>query len=219
MTLSSAIKRYLKEVTPSKKESTQQREVGRSKQLDSSLGQYSLAALNTDIISDFRDSRLEEGKSNNTVRLALYTAMRHGEVSNLTRQQINLEKRTILLSDTKNNESCTVPLTNKALTVINEVLNHPIRPVDTNLLFYYEPSIDKKRKPYVINKLWNQALERAEIHDLRFHDLRHEATSRFVEAGLSGQEVSSITGHKSMQMLRRYTHLRSEDLVNIISNI
>ena len=112
-----------------------------------------------------------------------------------------------------------MPLTNKALDVINEVLNHPIRPVDTNLLFYGEPGRDKKRKPYVINKLWNQALERADIHDLRFHDLRHEATSRFVEAGLSDQQVSSITGHKSMQMLRRYTHLRSEDLAKIISRI
>ncbi len=71
----------------------------------------------------------------------------------------------------------------------------------------------------MINKLWNQVLERAEIQNLHFHDLRHEATSRFVEAGLSDQQVSSITGHKSMQMLRRYTHLRNEDLVNLISNI
>jgi len=64
-----------------------------------------------------------------------------------------------------------------------------------------------------------QTLLRAEIPDFRLHDLRHEATSRFVEAGLSDQEVASITGHKSMQMLRRYTHLRSEDLVEKISKI
>jgi len=55
--------------------------------------------------------------------------------------------------------------------------------------------------------------------NLRFHDLRHEATSRFVEAGLSDQQVSSITGHKSMQMLKRYTHLRNEDLVSMIKDI
>ena len=48
---------------------------------------------------------------------------------------------------------------------------------------------------------------------LRFHDLRHEAVSRLVEAGLGDQEVAAISGHKSMQMLRRYTHLRAEDLV------
>ena len=49
--------------------------------------------------------------------------------------------------------------------------------------------------------------------DLHFHDLRHEAVSRFVEMGLSDQEVAAISGHKSMQMLKRYTHLRAEDLV------
>ena len=51
------------------------------------------------------------------------------------------------------------------------------------------------------------------LADVRFHDLRHEAVSRFVEAGFSDQEVSAISGHKSMQMLKRYTHLRAEDLV------
>jgi integrase len=49
--------------------------------------------------------------------------------------------------------------------------------------------------------------------DFHFHDLRHEAVSRLVEAGFSDQEVSAISGHKSMQMLKRYTHLRAEDLV------
>jgi integrase len=52
------------------------------------------------------------------------------------------------------------------------------------------------------------------LADVRFHDLRHEAVSRFVEAGFSDQEVSAISGHKSMQMLKRYTHLRAEDLVD-----
>jgi integrase len=60
---------------------------------------------------------------------------------------------------------------------------------------------------------------RAGITNLRFHDLRHEATSRFVEAGLSDQQVSAITGHKSMQILKRYTHLRNEDLVGLIKRV
>ena len=55
--------------------------------------------------------------------------------------------------------------------------------------------------------------------DFRFHDLRHEAVSRFVEAGLSDQEVSAISGHKSMQMLKCYTHLRAEDLVAKLDKI
>ncbi|MGB5569924.1 MAG: tyrosine-type recombinase/integrase [Sedimenticolaceae bacterium] len=50
------------------------------------------------------------------------------------------------------------------------------------------------------------------IEDLRFHGLRHEATTRFFEKGLNIMEVASITGHKDLRMLRRYTHLKAEDL-------
>ncbi len=59
----------------------------------------------------------------------------------------------------------------------------------------------------------------AGLEDFRFHDLRHEAVSRFVEAGLSDQEVSAISGHKSMQRLKRYTHLCAEDLVQKLDRI
>ena len=51
------------------------------------------------------------------------------------------------------------------------------------------------------------------IDDLHFHDLRHEATSRFFEKGLNPVEVATITGHKATRMLMRYTHLRAETLV------
>lgn len=55
--------------------------------------------------------------------------------------------------------------------------------------------------------------------DLKFHDLGDEAISRLGESGFSAQEVGSISDHKSMQMLKRYTHLRAEDLVTKIDNI
>lgn len=54
----------------------------------------------------------------------------------------------------------------------------------------------------------------AGIRGLRYHDLRHEVVSRLVEAVLSDQDVAGISDHKSMQMLRRYTHLRAEELVD-----
>jgi integrase len=65
----------------------------------------------------------------------------------------------------------------------------------------------------VINRFWAMAVVRAGLQDLWFHDLRHEAVSRLVESGLNDQEVAAISGHKSMQMLKRYIHLRAEDLV------
>ena len=53
----------------------------------------------------------------------------------------------------------------------------------------------------------------ADLQDLHFHDLRHEATSRFFELGLNVVEVAAITGHKDLKMVQRYTHLRAENLV------
>ncbi len=58
--------------------------------------------------------------------------------------------------------------------------------------------------------LW--ACREAGIEDFRFHDLRHEATSRLLERGLNQMEVASITGHRDLRMLKRYTHLRPETL-------
>ncbi len=152
------------------------------------------------------------------VKLALYTAMRKGEILSLTLDQINLEKRTIFLKDTKNNDVRTVPLMHDAYEAVEAAINYPMRQHDTELLFYGEPGREGIRNSYIVNRVWAKALEKAEIEDFRFHDLRHEATSRFVEAGLSDQQVSAITGHKSMQMLKRYTHLRNEDLVGLLDS-
>jgi integrase len=279
-TLADALKRYLEEVTPSKRPSTQRSEAIRAESLRKSLGRYSLAALTPEIVASFRDKRLNDGKSASTVRLelallghlytvatkewglglvynpvanirrpspsrgrnrrvtwrearrllescdshsnpmlgwvvrlALYTAMRQGEILSLTRDQVDLDRRIVRLNETKNGDARTVPLSKRAVRVFNIVLSHSIRPADTDLIFYGEPGRDRKRRPYRINKVWTNALERAHIKNLRFHDLRHEAISRLVERGLSDQEVAAISGHKSMQMLKRYTHLRAEDLV------
>lgn len=286
LTLHKAIDRYLAEVTPTKAAGTQTPEYYRAKQVQTVLGKYSLAALNTDTICDYRDKRLKDGKSNNTVRLelaflghlytvviqewrigissnpvynvrkpsagkgrnrrligdeeerllnacdehsnpvlgwivrvALYTAMRSGEILSLTESNVDLERKLVTIHDTKNKDSRTIPLSNKAFSVFKDALANPIKPDDTDLLFYGERGRDGVRRGYAANRAWTKALKKAEISDLRLHDLRHEATSRFVEAGLSDQQVASITGHKSMQMLMRYTHLRSEDLVSLISDI
>jgi integrase len=92
-------------------------------------------------------------------------------------------------------------------------LSNPVRPDGTDLIFFGEPGRDGLRRPYNFNKIWGDIKKSVGLTDFKFHDLRHEAVSRLVESGLSDQEVASISGHKSMQMLRRYTHLRAEDLV------
>ena len=61
---------------------------------------------------------------------------------------------------------------------------------------------------------WEKLKRRADVDDLRFHDLRHEAISRFFELGLSVPEVALISGHKDYRVLFRYTHLRATDLID-----
>lgn len=275
-----ALDRYLKEVTPTKKASTQKAEAAKAKQLKEFFGKYSLAAINAELVASYRDKRIEAGKSNNTVRLelallsnlfsvairewgmsltynpvsnirkpspgdgrnrrlnakeqasllkhvddhsnpmlgwivriAIETGMRSSEILTLRRNQIDLARRIVRLTDTKNDSARTVPLTKTATEQFRAALANPIRPIDTDLIFFGEPGKTGKRRPYSFSTQWVAIRKKAGIPDLHFHDLRHEAVSRLVEAGLSDQEVSAISGHKSMQMLKRYTHLRAEDLV------
>lgn len=69
-------------------------------------------------------------------------------------------------------------------------------------------------KPDSITQAFKRVCNNAGITGLRFHDIRHEATSRFFEKDLNIMEVSSITGHKDLRMLKRYTHLKAENLVD-----
>lgn len=148
------------------------------------------------------------------VKLALYTAMRAGEIVNLRRGHVDLKKRVVHLPKTKNGEARNVPLTRAATEAMRQAMENPIRPLDSDLVFFGEPGRDGKRRPYVWEKTWNEMVKREGFEDLHFHDLRHEAISRLVEAGLSDQKVAAISGHKTMQMLKRYSHLRAEEMVD-----
>ena len=115
-------------------------------------------------------------------------------------ENVDLKKRTAHLPQTKNGEARTVPLSSRAVAVLEALP----RDQDDGRVFgtTYEG----------IHQAFVRACKRASIDDLRFHDLRHEATSRLFEKGFNPMEVSAITGHKTLQMLKRYTHLRAEDL-------
>jgi integrase len=147
------------------------------------------------------------------VRLALFTGMRLGEIVSLRLNQIDLKKRVVNLSITKNGMTRTVPLSKPATKVLKSAIAIVSRPSDTNLVFFGEPGKSGNRNRYRFEKQWSIIKRKLGLVDFRFHDMRHEAVSRFVESGLSDQEVAAISGHKSMQMVKRYTHLRAEDLV------
>ena len=133
------------------------------------------------------------------VLVAIETGMRRGELLSLTWDNVHLDKNWVHLPMTKNGESRDVPLSPKARDILGSLprdISGKVFPI------HFEG----------LKSLWRRAMRRVELDDLHFHDLRHEATSRFFELGLNVVEVAAITGHKDLKMLQRYTHLRAEDL-------
>ncbi|CAB5681751.1 Tyrosine recombinase XerC [Comamonas aquatica] len=132
---------------------------------------------------------------------ALETAMRQGEILSLKWENINLNQRVACLPDTKNGTRRDVPLSLRARDMLLRLGQK-----QTGKVFTYTSS--------GIKSTWRLMLERLEIEDLHFHDLRHEAISLLFEKGtLDMMEIAAISGHKSLSMLKRYTHLRAQKLV------
>lgn len=152
------------------------------------------------------------------VRIALETGMRSSEITSLRHSQVNLPKRVVILHRTKNDDPREVPLSNLALSTLRDAIQHPARPTDTDLVFFGEPSRKNgKRSPYVFEKMWAQAKERAGVEDFRFHDLRHEAGSRLAEGGMDARKIAAILGHKDIKMAMVYVNLYGRDLVDEVN--
>ena len=141
------------------------------------------------------------------IEFAIETGMRQGEILSLTTINVDLNERIAHLEDTKNGESRNVPLSRRAC----ELLTEEIEANQTIRVFSKWSSGDGFRSTY------RRICLRTGISDLRFHDFRHEAASRFFEMGLNQFQVAAITGHKTMQSLYRYTHIKTESLLQFLN--
>jgi integrase len=134
------------------------------------------------------------------VEFAIHTAMRRGEILALQWGQVNWQQRTAYIADSKTGVPRTIPLLDGALAVLETLRPRlafgPVFPLSMEAL----------------KQAWERARDRAELGDLHFHDLRHEAISRLCEMGLTLPEVALISGHKDPRMLFRYVNLRPADL-------
>ena len=140
-----------------------------------------------------RDGRLEEGaeerlfqtckQSSNhwflpLVQVAIETGMRRGELLSLEWDHVHLDKNWVHLPMTKNGESRDVPLSPKARDILGSLprdISGKVFPI------HFEG----------LKSLWRRGMKRADLQNLHFHDLRHEATSRFFELGLTIVEVAA----------------------------
>jgi integrase len=176
------------------------------------LAENPLSKLRLKVPPQRRERRLKEGELDRLVcaarscrnplvlpiiRIAVATGMRRGEILGLRWEHIDRGRRSLLIPDSKNGRSRTLPLTSQAIEALDLV------PVTTERVFPISAN--------AFRLAWDRLRARAGSHDLHFHDLRHEAISRFFEKGLSVPEVALISGHRDARMLFRYTHpLRNE---------
>ncbi len=134
---------------------------------------------------------------------AIETAMRRGEIAAMRWEHVDRKARVLLIPETKNGTPRRVPLSTAAAAVLEDLP----RRLDGRVW---------GMRPDSISQAFERACKSSGIEGLTFHDLRHEATSRLFEKGLNPMQVAAITGHKTLQMLKRYTHLRAEDLVGML---
>ena len=138
------------------------------------------------------------------IRLALATSARLGELLKLDWADVDRRGRRLALRNTKNGHDRFAPLSRAGIAVIDELISEgraegPVFPITARNT----------------ERLFEKACKKSSIADLHFHDLRHEAVSRLFErTNLRDVEIMTITGHRSIAMLKRYSHLRSNDLAD-----
>ncbi|KGX39203.1 integrase [Burkholderia pseudomallei] len=159
------------------------------------------------------------------VELALETAMRRGELLSLQWENVDLQRRTAHLPDTKNGNARTVPLSTRATNILKALPSYiadgtgerAVGPVFATTAMAlrkgFTRAIERAQQQYALD------CEEAEkkplpgfLSDLHFHDTRHEAASRLADKLSNVLELSAVTGHRDLRMLKRYYHPRAEDL-------
>lgn len=133
------------------------------------------------------------------VKLALATGARKSELVGLLWANVDLERRVVRFVDTKNGDNRTVPLAPTAVQVLTEWKRGrlPVGPVFPLTV-------------HDVNKPWRAARDAAGLHDFRFHDLRHSAASYLAMSGASLMDIAAILGHKTLAMVKRYSHLSEQ---------
>ena len=170
---------------------------------------------------DSRDRRLKDGEEEKllaiakpvyrrAIIIAVETAIRRGELLNIRKSHINFDKQTLHIPETKTDTPRTIPLSTRAIKALRDQIKSIS---DANVVqMERDPKLFSMSSPMFRHEILKYRIK-LDMEDWRFHDLRHEATSRLFEKGLNIMEVALITGHEDLRMLKRYTHLKPESLV------
>ncbi|GAC1569452.1 MAG: tyrosine-type recombinase/integrase [Aquirhabdus sp.] len=182
-----------------------------------------------------RDRRVEAGeyerivaeiKSSHPISqmmlFSIETACRRGELLSLLWENVDLEKRIAVLKNTKiNSETRVIPLSRIAVNILSALPRKEFGKVfnisEHSINSAWSSARRRALKKYIAQCAAENVAPKANYIDgLRWHDMRHEGTSRLFEHGLDLMEVASVTGHKTLSMLRNYTHLKAQNLAQKI---
>ena len=144
------------------------------------------------------------------VVLALSTGARQAEIMTLRYGQIDFGRGVITLHETKNGETRSLPLVSSAFAMLKA--RAKVRSLSDDRVF---PPTARARKSESLDlrQPWDKAIKEAGIVNFHWHDLRHTAASYLAMAGVSLVEISKILGHRTMQMVSRYSHLSDGHIV------
>ena len=148
------------------------------------------------------------------VILALSSGMRQAELMGLKWSDVNLKDGFLILHETKNGDRRRVPLSGLGLELLRE--HAKVRRLDTPLLF---PGMLHAHTPIDLRRAFEGALKRAEITDFHWHDLRHCTASYLAMNGASLAEIAEVLGHKTLQMVKRYSHLSDGHVSNVVASM
>ena len=146
------------------------------------------------------------------VVLAVSTGARQGELLQLRWPDVSLARGVAIVHHTKNGERSALPLTGRAVEVLKE--HSQVRRVDTDLVFANENGTATFPR-----RAWELALRAAEIEDFRFHDLCHTAASYLAMSGATLAEIAEILGHKTLAMVKRYSHLTDQHSSKVVARM
>lgn len=147
------------------------------------------------------------------VIFAISTGARKGEILKLTWKDVDLERSQAILHKTKNGETRSVPIVSHLKEIL--LVKKENKRMDTDLLFPRKDGL----KAANIRKTWETALKKAEVIDFRFHDLRHCAASYLAMNGATLSEIAAVLGHKTLQMVKRYSHISEQHTTQVVTKM
>lgn len=143
--------------------------------------------------------------------LAISTGARKGELLSLTWDAVDLERGLMTFHETKNGERRTVPLQGHALELMKE---HKAK--STSRYVFRARTADK---PMLVDKPFQQLVQKVGLQDFRFHDLRHSAASELAMNGASLGEIAAVLGHKTLAMVQRYAHHSEQHTSEVVASM